>query len=67
MKKTLYGIGIALIALSSCSVKEDVVESHNCIACYRCLDKGVCPKEGALLLDVHGVKRFWGVRKNGDE
>ena len=29
MKKTLYGIGIALIALSSCSVKEEVVESHN--------------------------------------
>lgn len=29
MKKTIYGIGIALIALSSCSVKEEVVESHN--------------------------------------
>ena len=28
MKKTLYGIGIVLLALSSCSVKEDVVENH---------------------------------------
>ena len=41
----------------------DVVESHNCIACYRCLDKGVCPKKGALHLDVHGVKKFWGGKK----
>ena len=35
----------------------ETVESHNCISCYKCLDRGVCLKRGALMLKWRGGKK----------
>ena len=34
----------------------EIVESHNCISCYKCLERGVCPQKGALTLKWRGGK-----------